>query len=202
MMTPLAAHQLGYHVGERIPYGIYSHAQQNEPGIGTPRVAPTIRFNATLVGLATLSSEIVEDDIDRVPTFIILTPALAREVLSHPKQQFHRSGDVRDPDGTMAVVRSPSCGVRAGKVDPSGRRHDRPCHHSRGGESGSAIKPIAIALGVFGGVALLAAFLIAGQAISRRVRAGAEDAHGASLPRRRPADRGGRRDDRGFWGRS
>jgi hypothetical protein len=85
MMTALAAHQLGFHVGQKIPYGIYSQAQESEPGIGTQRVPPTIRFTATLVGLATQSSEIVEDDIDRVPTFIILTPALAREAFADLK---------------------------------------------------------------------------------------------------------------------
>ena len=110
MMTPLAAHQLGFHVGEAIPYGIYSQAQQSEPGIGTPSVRPTIRFDAKLVGLATLSSEIVEDDIDRVPTFIIMTPALAREVLAYSEAEFLGGGDVRDPDGTRESGR-PESGV-------------------------------------------------------------------------------------------
>ena len=38
-----------------------------------------------------------------------------------------------------------------------------------------AIKPISIALGMFGGVALLAALLIATQSISRRLRSGADE---------------------------
>ena len=39
VMTPLAAHLLGVHVGERIRYGIYDLQQENEPGFGTSRVA-------------------------------------------------------------------------------------------------------------------------------------------------------------------
>ncbi len=108
MMTPLAAHQLGFHVGETIPYGIYSQAQENDPGIGTPRVPPTIRFNAKLVGLATLSSEIVEDDIDRVPTFIIMTPALAREVIWRTRG---RASSVRRRSGSRR-----STGIRTSRT--------------------------------------------------------------------------------------
>ncbi len=174
MMTPLAARQLGFHLGETIPYGIYSQAEQNEPGIGTPSVQPTIRFNAKLVGLATLSSEIVEDDIDRVPTFIIMTPALAREVVDRSTQQFvgaetfgiqtvGGSRDVARVEAELAAVVPPGVVTAVHATAPVEAKADR------------AIKPIAIALGVFGAVALLAALLIAGQAISRRVRAGADD---------------------------
>ena len=83
MMTALAAHQLGFHLGETIPYGVYSQQQQELPGFGTSAVRPMMSFGAKLVGFASLSSEIVEDDIDRVPTFIILTPALVEEALAH-----------------------------------------------------------------------------------------------------------------------
>lgn len=174
MMTPLAAHQLGFHVGETIPYGIYSQAQEEEPGIGTPRVAPTIRFNAKLVGLATLSSEIVEDDIDRVPTFIILTPALVREVLAHAKQQFSgaETFGIQTVDGNRDV---PAVESELARLVPRGVITTVHATAPVAAKADRAIKPIAIALGVFGGVALLAALLIAGQAISRRVRAGADD---------------------------
>ena len=113
MTTPLAAHQLGFHVGGTIPYGVYTQAQQEEPGIGTPRVAPAIRFTAKLVGLATLSSEIVEDDIDRVPTFIILTPALAREVLL-----LSVSHDLRTP---LTSIRGFAEAITDGAVEDSSK---------------------------------------------------------------------------------
>jgi FtsX-like permease family len=174
MMTALAAHQLGFHVGQRIPYGIYSQEQEGEPGIGTPRVAPRIRFTAKLVGLATQSSEIVEDDIDRIPTFIIFTPALTREVLAHSKDNFsgaetfairtdHGSGDVPRVESEIADLIPPGVITVVHATAPVVGKADR------------AIKPIAIALGVFGGVALLAALLIATQAISRRFRVSSEE---------------------------
>lgn len=47
-----------------------------------------IRFDSNLVCYASSSPEIVEDDIDRVPTFIILTPALTKKVLAHANENF------------------------------------------------------------------------------------------------------------------
>ena len=69
---------LGFHVGETIPYGFYSDAQQGLPGFGTAAVKPALRINMRLVGLAVLNSQIVEDDVDTLPTFIPLTPAFTR----------------------------------------------------------------------------------------------------------------------------
>jgi FtsX-like permease family len=175
MMTALAAHQLGFHLGQEIPYGIYSQAQQEKPGFGTSRVVPIIRFTARLVGLATQSSEIVEDDIDRIPTFIVLTPALAKDVFARATQNFsdaetfgiqtdHGSRDVPKVESEVARFIPPGVITAFHATAPVVAKADR------------AIKPIAIALGVFGGVALLAALLIASQAIARRLREGGEEA--------------------------
>ena len=87
-MAPLVAKQFGFHVGQVIPYGFYSDAQQGLPGFGTSAVPPALRANMKLVGLASLNSEIVEDDVDTLPTLIPLTPAFAREVLAQKGEQF------------------------------------------------------------------------------------------------------------------
>ena len=77
------ARLLGWHVGQVVPFGFYSDAQQSLPGFGTKAVPPALRINMKIVGLASLNSEIVEDDVDILPTFIPLTPAFAREALAH-----------------------------------------------------------------------------------------------------------------------
>ena len=46
------------------------------------RVAPHIRFDATVVGLVQQSNAIVQDDIDQFPTFVFFTPALGREAVA------------------------------------------------------------------------------------------------------------------------
>ena len=40
VMTPPAAQLLGFHVGQVIPYGLYTQEQQNLPDFGTPNVPP------------------------------------------------------------------------------------------------------------------------------------------------------------------
>ena len=54
VMAPQVAKQFGFHVGQVIPYGFYSDAQQNLPGFGTKAVPPALRANLKLVGLATV----------------------------------------------------------------------------------------------------------------------------------------------------
>ena len=174
MMTASAAHLLGFHLGEVIPYGVYATSQQDEPGIGTSRVPPVIRFDAKLVGYASLSSEIVEDDIDRVPTFIILTPALTRKVLAHANENF--SGAVTFGIQTDHGARDVSAvELEINRLIPRGVVTNVHATAPVAAKADRALKPIAIALGVFGVIALLAALFIATQAISRRLRAGRED---------------------------
>jgi hypothetical protein len=174
MMTARAAHQLGYHLGETIPYGVYSQQQQELPGFGTSAVRPIIAFRAKVVGFASLSSEIVEDDVDRVPSFIVLTPALVKEVFAHTGQDFtsaeafsiqidHGSSDVAKVELEIAHLIPSHAISTVHATAPVAAKADR------------SLKPIGIALGVFGVIALLAALFIATQAISRRLRAGGDD---------------------------
>jgi hypothetical protein len=175
VMTALAAHQLGFHLGQTIHYGIYSQSQGSLPGYGTSRVPPLMRVNVKLVGLASLSSEVVEDDIDRIPTFIIFTPSLAKEVLARSGQDLstgaeifgiqtdHGSGDVANVEREITHLIPPDVVSTVHATAPVVAKADR------------SIKPIGIALGVFGGIALLAALFIATQAISRRIRTAADE---------------------------
>jgi hypothetical protein len=82
VMTPVAARLLGLHVGETVPYGFFTNHQTSLPGIGTPSVQPYRRIDAKLVGLVVLSSEIVQDQVDRLPALVLFTPAFAKEVLA------------------------------------------------------------------------------------------------------------------------
>ena len=174
VMTAAAAHLLGFHVGQVIPYGLYTQQQTSLPGFGTPSVRPHRRIDARLVGLVQVSNAIVQDDIDRFPTFIFFTPALAREVLADSGRG--TAGAVlyglqldHGNSGVAAVERELSLLVPRGTVDqfhvtgPVAAKVDR------------TVTPLAIALGVFGGVAALAALLIGVQVISRQLRAADQD---------------------------
>jgi hypothetical protein len=174
VMAPLVARQFGFRIGQVIPYGFYSDAQQSLPGFGTRAVAPALRVNLKLVGLASLNSEIVEDDVDTLPTLVPLTPAFTRKVLALKGEQFAGAlifgiQTKGGPATVPAVEREVTALIPPGVIStdhaltPVVAKADR------------SLKPISIALGVFGGVSLLAALLIAAQLMARRCRADGGD---------------------------
>jgi putative ABC transport system permease protein len=173
VVAPVVAHMLGWHVGQVIPYGFYSQSQQNEPGFGTNAVEPALRENLKLVGLGVDNAQIVEDDVDVLPTFIPLTPALARTLLA-TGQQF--SGaltfGIRTSGGSATV---PAVERELSRLIPPNVQFADHALAPVVNKADRALKPLSIALGVFGGIALLAALLIAVQLIARRLRVDAAD---------------------------
>ncbi len=174
MMAPVVAKLMGFHVGQVIPFGFYSQAQQTLPGFGTNAVRPALRANMTLVGLASLNSQIVQDDVDIFPTFIPLTPAFGREVLARTGQQFPGAliFGIQTTGGASTV---PAVQREVARLIPPGVQFSEHALAPVAAKADRSLKPISIALGVFGGVALLAAILIATQVIARRLRADSDD---------------------------
>ena len=172
VMTELAAQLLGVHVGQKIPYGIYGPDQQNLPGFGTARVHPRIRLTATLVGLVQQSNAIVEDDIDRFPTFVFFTPALGREVVAEGAQNGAITYGLQLDKGNSAVAAVERDFAR---VAPLGNTYGFHAIAPVEARVDRTVKPVAIGLGVFGGVAAIAALLIGLQLISRQLYDARED---------------------------
>ena len=148
---------------------------------------PHRRIDAKLVGLVAFNNEIVQDDIDRLPTLVLFTPALTAEVLAdsgqgaggatyYGLQLEHGSRDVGAVEQAFVGLLPPGAVYNFHATAPFAAKADR------------AIRPVAIALDVFGAIAALAALLIAVQAISRQLGAGSEDLIGAMRPWRRPHD--------------
>ncbi|MCU1462314.1 MAG: hypothetical protein JWO37_2389 [Acidimicrobiales bacterium] len=169
VMTPAAARVLGAHVGQVVPLGAYTNAQLNAPGFGTPTVTPHLRIDATLVGIVVLDNQVVQDDIDRLPGFVLLTPAATRQVMAdstatlYGLQLDHGGRDVAAAEQAFVDVVPPGSTYEFHVISRVETTVER------------AVKPEAIAIGVFGAIAALAALFIAVQAISRQLRSGAED---------------------------
>jgi hypothetical protein len=169
VMASTVAKALGLHVGQSIPFGFYSNAQESLPGFGTAAVKPALRVDLRLVGLSEFSAQVVEDDVDISPTFIPLSPVLTRTILSMKGQQM--SGaltfGIQTQRGTRLV---PLVEREISRLIPPGVIYT---YHELAPVTAKAdrsLRPISIALGVFGAVTLLAAILVAAQLVARRFR--------------------------------
>ena len=78
VISALGAHLLGLHVGEEVPFGVFTIPMTEQPGFGTAAVQPMSRANLRLVGIVEFNNQVIQDDTDRVPTNLVLTPAFTR----------------------------------------------------------------------------------------------------------------------------
>jgi hypothetical protein len=166
------ARTFGFHVGEVIPWGFYTNSQVGLSNNG-PTSPPFLRQNERLVGVVTFNTTVVQDEIDATNASLItlFTPALTRQ-LTQCCVTFTFSG-LQLARGSLAL---PTVETELGRVLPSNLPHDYGTSSTTEAKANRALKPESIALGVFGGIAALAALLIVGQVIGRQLRLGSEEA--------------------------
>ena len=163
MMTVGAADALGLHVGQTVTWGTYTNAQfESTAGAPPP---PALHEKLTLVGTVVLNNAVVQDEIDaNGPTTAILTPALSRRLLkccaNYSFTYLQLDQGSRDVPAVEAEIE---------RVIPSVLPYDFYDTSIDVTKAQNAIKPEAIALGVFGLIAGLSAILIAGQVIGRQL---------------------------------
>jgi MacB-like periplasmic core domain/FtsX-like permease family len=180
VMNAQGATELGVHVGSEISFPIYTNADVQTTAYTPPYRVVHIR----LVGVVVFASSVVESDIARLGDgVVLLSPALTRQLA--PCCAYY-SGDALiakggAPNGAKVLA-------EAARVSPLAS-----AGIGGGGTPGEAIsqaqraiKPEAIALGVFGVIAGLAVLLIAAQLMGRLLRRSAD---GAATLRALGADR-------------
>jgi hypothetical protein len=173
VVSSVVAQVLGVHVGDVVPVGFYTNPQTNMPGYGTGTEFKTkahLTMDMKLVGIVAFNNQVVADSLDATGTAeIVYTPALTRRLVSccivgttSSLRLDHGSRDAGVVEKEIAAFAGPG-GPPYFQLAPSTAVAER------------AIKPESIALGVFGGIAALAALLIAGLAIGRQLRFGARE---------------------------
>jgi FtsX-like permease family len=158
------------HVGEVIPLGFFSNAQEASPDFGRPGTKPYLRINVTVVGKAIFSREVVQDDADtELNGGALFTPALTRRLaqccskFTETAVQLSGSRYVAPTEAAIEQVLPRGFPVEFYVTSLTTAKAER------------AIRPESIALAVFGGIAALATLVIAGQLIGRQLRLGAGD---------------------------
>ena len=159
------------HVGEVVPLGFYTNAQEASPDFGRPGIRPYLRINVKVVGKAIFSREVVQDDADTgLDGGALFTPALTRRLAQccskFTETAVQLSGGSRYVAPTEAAIE---------QVLPRGFPVEFYVTSLTTAKAERAIRPESIALAVFGGIAALATLVIAGQVIGRQLRLGADD---------------------------
>jgi hypothetical protein len=170
VMSPAAASLQGLHVGETVPVGFYTNAQSVSPLFGTPALRPATTVRMTLVGLVVFHAALIQDQVDRYPTDELFTPALAKKIGASGAGVGLYGLRLRGGAAEVAAVEG-----EIFKAFPAGGYIQFHVTATSASQAARALKPEAIALGVFGAIAAVAALLIAGQAIGRQLRLGVED---------------------------
>ena len=167
--TAQAESLLRLHVGEVVPWGFYTPAQSNEPAFGTVKVKPHLHLDMKLVGTVVFNNEVVLDDVDRYPTYLLFTPALTR---SFDSGALNGQYGLKLRDGARGVSTVELEIVAALPPHTTYQFHVTAIVE---GQIDRTVKPEAIALAVFGAIAMLATLLIALQMIARQIRARDEE---------------------------
>lgn len=76
--SALGARLLGLHLGEEVPFGTFTIPMTEQPGFGTAAVQPLSKADLRLVGIVEFNNQVIQDDTDRFPTILVLTPAFTR----------------------------------------------------------------------------------------------------------------------------
>ena len=174
VMSAGAAAQYGLHIGSTLPVAFFTDAQVSEPNFaGYPKDKPYLIVPFKLVGIVEWSPQVVQDDDGALGNQIaVITPALTRRLETccayYSYVSFHLDGGLAHQAAVVSAVNKiiPKLGPAGGTSTnvPFVAKAER------------AIRPEAVALGVFGLIAALAALVITGQVISRLIRRNAEDA--------------------------
>ncbi|MGO9279480.1 MAG: FtsX-like permease family protein [Streptosporangiaceae bacterium] len=174
--TSRAAAGLHLHVGSRLTVGIWA----SSPAGGLPPFYRKLRL--TVTGIGVLSTQVVQDDIDADRTgFLIGAPALDRELVPCCTATSYiglrlASGGYDAAVGQEYLHLTTTSSLFAGggaQLLQLLEVHDTAAIEA---EAQRAIRPEAIALGVFGIIAALAVLIIGAQSISRQLRAAGDDA--------------------------
>jgi len=161
--TALAARVMGWHVGETVIFGAFTPRQVQEPNFRPSAATSSARFSVKLVGLIAFTSAVAHDDVDRFPTRVLFTPALTARLGESQTLPLYGLQLTDGHRAVAAVEREIIASVPKGTVYAF---HDTSIVL---GQVQRASKPEVVALGAFGLIAALAAVVIAGLAISRRL---------------------------------
>jgi hypothetical protein len=168
-----SARTLGYHVGEEIPVGWLTNKQAYSGNLPANEAVPvgqetTVKLVGTSAGQATTLFQ--DQDSSNGQTLMLFTPALTNKLLACCSNAMLSALTLREGDRHLSAVEA-----EVKRVLPKGLPFVYVESAAISATADATLRPETIALSVFGAITGIAALLIAGQVVSRRVRLRAPD---------------------------
>ncbi len=175
VMSAGGATELGMHLGSILPVGFYTDAQASSPTFaGYPTDKPHLAVDLKLVGIIEASQQVIQDDDAALgDQLAVITPELTRRLATCCAYYSYVALQLFGGNRHLASVSS-----AVGKIVNSSSLSNSFGAQTNGPTLAKAervVRPEAIAFGLFGLIAALAALLICGQVISRQLRRNGED---------------------------
>jgi hypothetical protein len=173
VLDAATAKAFGYHVGEEVPVGWLTNAEANSGNLALNSIIPADqRAKVELVGIAGAQVTNLFQDQDEAnnQAIMLFTPALTNKLLACCSNTMLTALTLQDGNRYLSAVEAEVKGVL-----PKGLPFVYVQVKDRVATANDTLRPEAIALAVFGGIAGIAALLIAGQVVSRRMRMRAAD---------------------------
>jgi ABC-type lipoprotein release transport system permease subunit len=166
-VNEFAAQRFGLDVGRRVELETYDTSQITTPGFFEHPSPPKMRTQATLVGIGLFPEEVLQDDADRA-TRLLLTPAfseMARPYATYASQGLILKHGDRDVDAIKQhIAPLAPAGTIEYQITSVSTFHAQ-----------QAVKPLTIALVLFGCIVGLAGLVLVFQSIARALRADREE---------------------------
>ncbi len=156
----------GLHLGEHVPLGVYTNAQTQLPSSARPASSPYRKAERHHRRLVVSTHNLVEDDVDNSGS-LAYSPRRSPGPLLACCANYTETGCRSRRHRHLAAV-----DAEIQRLLPEGLPRSPARLSHRLAKAERAIKPESIALGVFGGIAALAALLIAAQVIGRQTPLG------------------------------
>lgn len=162
-VNEFAARKFGYHVSQRLVLGTYADEQVYDPEFAKNPSPPKLQMTATIVGIGLFAEEVIQDESD-ASALLLLTPAYTAKA-KHLGTYAWQGLTLRRGDADVDAVKKEAISLLPPGSPQFFRVTSVDTFHSL-----RAIRPLSIALGLFGIIAALAAVVLSGQAISRLFR--------------------------------
>jgi ABC-type lipoprotein release transport system permease subunit len=162
-VNELAAERLGFRVGQRLDLGTYAFDQISSPSFVADAPTPKVLTHATVVGIGRFPDEVLQDEADR-SLRMLLTPAYSAP--ARPFSNYGIQGLVLDKDADVDAIRTRfQTAAPVGSIEFRDTEVD--AFHAQ-----QALRPLALALAVFGTIVAGASVVLTAQVLARSIRAG------------------------------